>query len=309
MSLKNLRGRDLLTLQDFEPWELKGLLELASEFKHGLLHRTGLKDKVVGLIFEKPSARTRISIEVAVRRLGGSCIYMTGGDLQLGKREPIEDTARVLDRYLDSIVARVYSHETLVKLAECCRIPVINALSDLSHPLQALADLLTIWERIGKLKGVKVAYIGDGNNVCNSLLIGCSKLGVNLTIACPEGYEPNPKFLERAKYNASQSGSEIRILSDPYEAVKGVDVIYTDVFVSMGFESERDARLKVFLPKYRVTLELLRSAGRQTYFMHPLPCHRGEEIEAPVIDGSKSIVWDQAENRLYTAEAVLTALI
>ncbi|MGC8848844.1 MAG: ornithine carbamoyltransferase, partial [Candidatus Bathyarchaeia archaeon] len=250
MSL-NLRGRDLLHLQEFKPWELEGILILAREFKHGLLHRRGLKGKTVGLIFEKPSTRTRISIEVAVSRLGGSSIYMVGEDLQLGRREPIEDTARVLDRYLDCVVARVYSHNVLVKLAEYCRIPVINALSDLSHPLQALADLLTIWERIGGLKGVKVAYIGDGNNVCNSLLIGCSKLGVNLTVACPERYEPNPEFLEWARHNASQSGSEIRILRDPFEAVKGADIIYTDVFVSMGFESERDIRLKSFLPKYR----------------------------------------------------------
>lgn len=309
MSLKELKGRDLLTLQEFEPWELEGLLRLASEFKYGLSHRTGLNDKIIGLIFEKPSARTRVSIEVAVRRLGGDCIYMAGGDLQLGKREPVEDTARVLDRYLDSIVARVYSHDVLVKLAEHCRVPVINALSDMSHPLQALADLLTIWERTGKLKGVKIAYIGDGNNVCNSLLIGCSKLGVNLTVACPEGYEPNPKFLEWAKQNASKSGSAIRILRDPYEAVKEADIIYTDVFVSMGFESERDTRLNTFLPKYRVTSELLGSAGKQAYFMHPLPCHRGEEVEASVIDGPQSIVWNQAENRLYTAEAILTALI
>lgn len=309
MSLKNLRGRDLLHLQEFEPWELEGILRLAREFKHGLLHRSGLKGKTVGLIFEKPSTRTRISIEVAVNRLGGSSIYVAGEDIQLGRREPIEDTARVLDRYLDCVAARVYSHDVLVKLAEYCRIPVINALSDLSHPLQALADLLTVWERIGSLKGVKIAYVGDGNNVCNSLLIGCSKLGVNLTVACPEGYEPNPRFMEWAKYNASQSGSDIRILRDPIEAVKGADVVYTDVFVSMGFESEREARLKSFLPKYSVTSKLLESAGRRAYFMHPLPCHRGEEVEASVVEGPQSIIWDQAENRLYTAEAVLAILV
>lgn len=309
MSLKTLKGRDLLHLQEFKPWELEGLLRLALEFKHGLQHRSGLKGKIVGLIFEKPSTRTRVSIEVAVKRLGGSSIYMAGEELQLGRREPIEDTARVLDRYLDCIAARVYSHDVLVKLAEYCRIPVINALSDLSHPLQALADLLTIWERIGSLKGVKIAYIGDGNNVCNSLLIGCSKLGVNLAVACPEGYEPNHRFLEWAESNASESGSEVRILRDPFEAVKGADVVYTDVFVSMGFESERDARLKVFLPKYRVTSELIASAGKKAYFMHPLPCHRGEEVEASVVEGPHSIVWDQAENRLYTAEAVLATLV
>ncbi|MEM2123520.1 MAG: ornithine carbamoyltransferase [Candidatus Bathyarchaeia archaeon] len=309
MSLKNLKGRDLLNLQEFKPWELEGLLKLASEFKRGLLHRSGLTGKVIGLIFEKPSTRTRVSIEVAVNKLGGSSIYMAGEDLQLGRREPIEDTARVLDRYLDCIVARVYSHNVLVKLAEYSSIPVINALSDLSHPLQALADLLTIWERTGNLKGVKIAYIGDGNNVCNSLLIGCSKLGASLTVACPEGYEPNHEFLEWAKCNASQSGSEIKVLRNPIEAVKGADFIYTDVFVSMGFESEREIRLKKFLPKYSVTSELLQSAGKQAYLMHPLPCHRGEEVEASAIEGPHSIVWDQAENRLYTAEAVLATLV
>ncbi|NIM45651.1 MAG: ornithine carbamoyltransferase, partial [Nitrososphaeria archaeon] len=230
-------------------------------------------------------------------------------DLRLGKRELVEDTARVLDRYLDCLVARVYSHDTLVKLAESSGIPVLNALSDLCHPMQALADLLTIWERFGRFKDVKIAYVGDGNNVCNSLLVGCSKLGIDIAIACPEGYEPNPRFLEWARVNIAKSGSEVKVLRDPFEVVRDADVIYTDVFVSMGFESEKEERLNTFLPKYEVTPRLMKFTGKHSYFMHPLPCHRGEEVDGAVIDGPQSLVWDQAENRLYTAEAILMALI
>lgn len=309
MSMKRLKGHDFLCLQDIQSSELDALLTMAKHIKQDFSQAHTLQEKIIGLIFEKPSARTRVSIEVAFRHLNGSCIYLTGTDLEFGKREPIADTAHVLDRYLNGIAARVYSHDTLVKLADACTIPIVNALSDLCHPMQILADLLTIWEHCKKIKEVKIAYIGDGNNVCNSLLVGCSKLGVNLSIACPKGYDPDPTFVNWAHKNAETSNSDISIVRNPFDAIKETDIIYTDTFVSMGFEAEKNERLQSFLPTYRVSEELLETAGDSVYFMHPLPCHRGEEVDAAVIDGTRSLVWDQAENRLHTAEALLSALI
>ena len=307
--MKDLKGVDFLCLQDFQSSELEALLTLAKNIKQDISQVDTLHGKIIGLVFEKPSARTRVSLEVAIRHLNGSCIYLAGTDLELGKREPIPDTAHVLDRYLDGIAARVYSHDTLVRLSDTCTIPIINALSDLCHPMQILADLLTVWEYCKKIQGVKISYIGDGNNVCNSLLVGCSKLGINLSIACPKGYDPDPTFVNWAHKNAEKSNSEISIVRNPFDAVKETDIIYTDTFVSMGFEAEKKERLQTFLPTYKVSEELLEAAGDSVYFMHPLPCHRGEEVDTTVIDGSRSIIWDQAENRLHTAEALLSVLI
>jgi len=244
-----------------------------------------------------------------MNELGGSALYLSANDMQLGRGETIGDTARVLSRYVHCIMARVYKHKDVEDLAAEASVPVINGLSDLSHPMQILADLQTIWEKKGKIKGVKVAFIGDGNNVCNSLLVGCTKLGADISVACPTRYQPDPQHLSWAKQNAETSGSKITITPDPAKAVEKADVVYTDVFVSMGADAEREERMKVFLPKYQVTKELLSKASTDAVFMHDLPAHRGEEVAADVIDGPRSVVWDQAENRMHTSKAVLSLLI
>jgi ornithine carbamoyltransferase len=265
--------------------------------------------KNIALIFQKPSTRTRVSFEVAVNQLGGNALYLDWNQLQLGRGETVEDTARVLDRYVDGIVARVFSQNHLEAMAKHAKIPVINALSDFCHPCQAVCDLYTVWKKKGALEGLKLAYVGDGNNVCNSLLIGCSKLGTNISVACPEGYRPNEKVAEWALNNAKESGSKVEIVADPVKAVEGAQVIYTDVFISMGMEAEREKRLRTFIPKYQVTENLFKHAAKDSVFMHCLPAHRGEEVSAEVIDGPRSIVWDQAENRLHTAKALLALII
>lgn len=305
---KGLKGRDLLTLQELSPEEIWDILKLSKRLK-GKKPEKSLKGKVLAMIFQKPSTRTRVSFEVAMRQLGGEAIYLGWKELQLGRGETIADTAKVLSRYVDGIMARVYAQSDLEELAKNASVPVINGLSDLCHPVQILADLFTMWEKKGKIEGLKVAYVGDGNNVCNSLLIGCSKMGVDISVACPEGYEPNRSFVEWALENAKASGSKIKVCREPLEAVEGADFVYTDVIASMGQESERELRLKVFLPKYQVTNELLKLASRDAYFMHPLPCHRGEEVASEVVDGPRSIVWDQAENRLHTTKALLSLIL
>jgi ornithine carbamoyltransferase len=214
-----------------------------------------------------------------------------------------------MSRYVDGIMARVYKHSTLEELAKYADVPVINGLSDLSHPVQILADLLTIWEKKKRLKGLKLAYVGDGNNVCNSLLVGCSMFGMDVSVACPQGYEPNEKYLKSAMQNSAKSGSKIQILNDPYEAVGNADIVYTDVFVSMGQDAQRETRLSLFLPKYQVNQELFSAASGDAIFMHDLPCHRKEEVESVVIDGVRSAVWDQAENRLHSTRGLLYLLL
>ncbi len=250
-----------------------------------------------------------MSFEVAMQQLGGFALHLNWSEIQIGRGETLADTARILSKYVDGIVARVKIHQTLEELAKNSSVPVINGLSNLNHPVQILADLMTIWEKRGKLKGLKLAYVGDGNNICNSLLIGCSKVGVNLSIACPSGYEPNLEFLKKAKVNAENSGSIIHITRTPKLAVSEADIVYTDVFVSMGQETESEKRLRTFMPNYQVNSELLNSAKRKVIFMHPLPCHREEEVTAEVIDGSNSVVWDQAENRLHTTKSLLSKLL
>jgi ornithine carbamoyltransferase len=244
-----------------------------------------------------------------MQQLGGYALYLNWLDLQLGRGETIADTARTLSRYANGIVARVTYHHTLVELAQHSSVPVINGLSDLDHPVQTLADLMTIWEKKGSLEGLKLAYVGDGNNVCNALLIGCAKMGVNISVACPPGFEPRSDFLERAVHNAAKSGSTVDVFNSPKEAVAAADIVYTDVFVSMGQEAERDERLRTFLPEYQVNSELMRLAISKAIFMHPLPCRRGEEVTSEVIDGPQSSVWDQAENRLHTSKSLLSLLL
>jgi ornithine carbamoyltransferase len=310
MIIESLRGRDLLTLQDLEPEEIMGLVRLSAELKRDRRLFSGrLSGRSIAMIFEKPSTRTRVSLDVAVSELGGRPIYLRFDELQLGRGETIADTARVLSRYVDLITARVRRHDDLIELARWADKPVVNALSDLDHPLQTLADLFTIWERFGRIQGVKVAWVGDGNNVCNSILIGATKLGAHISIACPRGYEPNKKYLEWAMENSRKSGSKVEVVEDPEEAVKDADVVMTDVFVSMGMEAERERRMQDFLPRYQVSGKLMRLAKPGAIFMHPLPAKRGEEVSPEVIDGEWSAVWDQAENRLHTAKAVLLSIL
>jgi len=307
-----LRGRDFLTLQDYSREEIWQILKTTHKFKHEsptekMSHI--LANKNVAMIFQKPSTRTRISFEVAVQQLGGHALYLDWNQLQLGRGETIADTARVLDRYVDGIVGRVFAQKHLEEMARHAKVPVINALSDLYHPCQVICDLYTIWEKRKTLEKLKLAYVGDGNNVCNSLLIGCTKVGINISVACPNEYKPHKKVVEQAQKNAKESGSKVEIMEDPIKAVEKADVIYTDVFVSMGLEAEREKRLRTFTPKYQVTENLFRYAAKDAVFMHCLPAHRGEEVAAEVIDGPRSIVWDQAENRLHTAKALLALII
>ncbi|RLG61159.1 ornithine carbamoyltransferase [Candidatus Geothermarchaeota archaeon] len=301
--------RDFLTLQDLSTAKIIDLIDLALKIKkRGRIKINALRGKIIALIFEKPSTRTRVSFEVAIKSLGGDSIYLETRQLQLSRGETIADTARVLSKYVDAIIARVYRHESLEEMAKNSEIPIINGLSDKFHPVQVLSDLVTIKEKFKRLRGIKLAFIGDGNNICNSLLIGCSKVGVNISVATPESYAPDEKIIKIALENARKSNSLVEVLNDPLDAVKGADIIYTDTFVSMGMEMEREKRLKAFLPKYQVNRELMESTGKKTIFMHCLPAHRGEEVTSDVIDGPFSIVWDQAENRLYTQEALLLEL-
>lgn len=303
--------KHLLSMQDLSPKEITAILDKAAELKeklqkgepHELLH-----GKTLGMIFAKPSTRTRVSFETAMTHLGGHAIYLGMGDLQLGHGETIADTARTLSRYVDIVMARLFKHEDIVELARNSSIPVINGLTDLYHPCQTLADLMTIREQKGKLKGLKVAWVGDGNNVCNSLMLGCSLVGANFSAACPRGYEPPAEILEQARKNAKKSGCKMEITNDPNKAVADADVIYTDVFVSMGQESEGKKRMQDF-KGFQVNSKLLACAEKNAIFMHCLPAHRGEEVTEEVIDGPRSVVWDQAENRMHAQKAVIVSLL
>ena len=269
---------------------------------------TALNRKIVGLLFEKPSTRTRASFEVAARRLGGDAVYLSSSELQLSRGEPIKDTARILGGYLDCIVARVYAHETVIQLAKHSKVPVVNALSDLEHPTQILCDLFTIQEKKGKLSSLKIAYIGDGNNVCNSLILGAALEGMKISVACPEGYEPKDAIVKKAEERARSTGAKIQIVRKPSEAAEDADLLYTDVWVSMGDESSKDARMEAF-SGYQINSDLLKFAKNDASVMHCLPAHRGLEITDDVIEGSQSIVWQQGENKLYGAGAVLQWLL
>ncbi|GAB6076118.1 ornithine carbamoyltransferase [Desulfurobacterium crinifex] len=280
---------------------------LKEKQKKGELYRP-LEGFTAALIFEKPSTRTRVSFEVGVYQLGGHGVYMDARGSQLGRGEPIKDTARVLSRYVDLIVIRTYGQERVEELARYSDIPVINALTDEEHPCQVLADLFTIWEYRRNLRGLKVAYVGDGNNMCNSWLIGAAYMGMRFYAATPEGFEPLPEYVEKAKEIAKDTGAEIVVTHDPIEAVKDADVIYTDVWASMGQEEEADKRKEIFMP-YQVNRELVEHAKPDFLFMHCLPAHRGEEVTDEIIESDRSIVWDQAENRLHTQKALILKLV
>lgn len=307
----DIRGQDFLTLQDFSFEEIHYMLDIASDLKRMYLRGETseiLYGKTLAMVFEKSSTRTRVSFEVAMRQLGGYALFLGAKDLQLGRGETIPDTARTLARYVDGIMARVYSHDDLLDLADFSQVPVINGLSDLFHPCQILADLLTIKEKKKNFENLKLSYVGDGNNVCNSLLIGCSRLGIDVTVGCPENYEPIEDVIDLAKDNAKIFDSEVQIVYDPQDAVLDADIVYTDTFISMGQEAEAEERNEVF-PPFQVNQELLTNAKRNVIVMHCLPAHREQEITDTVMDGPKSVVWDQAENRLHAQKAILTLLI
>jgi len=270
--------------------------------------RLPLQGKTLVLIFEKPSLRTRVTFEVAINQLGGEAIYLSPTDIKMGIRESISDIAKNLSCWVEGIIIRAFSQKTVVELSKNASIPVINALSDLEHPCQAIADLYTILEHKGRLKGIKLAYLGDGNNVCNSLILCSAKLGVDIRVATPEGYEPKKEIVKKAKEEAKKAGSKIEILNDPKLVVKNADIVYTDVWVSMGQEKERDKRLEVF-PPYQVNKRLINLAKDDCLVMHCLPAHREEEITSEVMDGPNSIIFKQAENRLHTEKAILVKLL
>jgi ornithine carbamoyltransferase len=303
--------RDFLTLDDLSRPELESVLDLAARLKdylkRGVPHRF-LAGRTLGMIFKKPSSRTRVSFEVGMFQLGGLALFLKDQDLGLGVRESVADVGRLFSRYLDGIVIRTFAHTEVEELACYASIPVINGLTDQHHPCQILADLLTIREKFGHWEGIKVAWVGDGNNVANSWLQGAVKMGMHLALACPRGYWPPADLIRKAQEATIASGGSVEILEDPLQAVKGADIIYTDAWVSMGQEAERRWRLEVFQP-YQVNQALLDAAKPTTLVMHCLPAHRGEEITADVIDGPRSIVFDHAENRLHTQKAILHFLL
>lgn len=307
----SVKGKDLLTWFDYSSTEVKKLLELAGALKSlakSDVHPPLLVGKTVGLIFEKHSTRTRISFEVGVNQLGGHAIYMHARDLQIGRGEPVSDTGKVLSGYLDGIMIRANSHKMVEELAHAATIPVINGLTDLFHPCQALADLLTIHEIKGYLQGQKLAYVGDGNNVAHSLIIACAHLGVNVSIASPLGFEVDSSILAKAQKLAVLNGSTIETTTNPKEAVENADVIYTDVWTSMGQEEETAARLQAF-EGYQINDELVQHAKPDYLFLHCLPAHREEEVATSVIDGTHSAVFQQAENRLHAQKAILASIL
>ncbi|MCY8808956.1 ornithine carbamoyltransferase [Bacillus atrophaeus] len=303
----SLYGKDLLTLKDLSESDISALLTEAADLKQNKIQPI-FQGKTLAMIFEKSSTRTRVSFEAGMAQLGGNALFLSQKDLQLGRGETVADTAKVLSGYVDAIMIRTFEHEKVEELAEHADIPVINGLTDKYHPCQALADLLTIKEIKGKLKGVKVAYIGDGNNVAHSLMVGCAKMGCDVSIASPKGYEVLDEAVNAAKEYAGVSGSSITLTADPVEAAKGADVIYSDVFTSMGQEAEANERLTVFTP-YQVNASLVKHAKPDYTFLHCLPAHREEEVTAEIIDGPNSAVFKQAENRLHVQKALLKAIL
>ena len=306
------RGMDLLSIQELSADDVEEILTLAADLKAkqkaGIPHKL-LAGKTLGMIFEKSSTRTRVSFEVGMYQLGGQALFLSSRDLQLGRGEPIKDTARVLSRYLDGIMIRTYGHERIEELARYADIPVINALSDLLHPCQALTDLLTIREYKGKnLAGLKMAYVGDGNNMTHSLMYAAAKVGMNFAAATPEGYEPNAEVVANAKADAAATGATITITHNPMEAVAGADVIVTDTWASMGQEAEHDARTAVFRP-YQVNRALVDAADARCIVMHCLPAYRGEEITEDVFEEFADVIFDEAENRLHVQKAIMALVM
>jgi ornithine carbamoyltransferase len=307
----HLKGRSFLRVNDWSAEELVAVLDLADRLK--ARQKSGVADRVLegrtlGMIFTKPSTRTRVSFETGIWQLGGAGLYLSANDLQLGRGETIRDTAVVLSRYLDGIMIRTFEQSDVDGLAEHGDVPVINGLTDSFHPCQALADVLTIRERFGKLEGIRVAYLGDGNNVCHSLMVACAKLGASFVAATPEGYEPDDEVVGWARAAAEVSGGDVQVVRDRDEAVRGANVLYTDVWTSMGQDEERERRLRALEP-YRIDERVLRLASGNAVVMHCLPAHYGEEVTEAVLHGSQSAAWDQAENRLHAQKALMALVI
>lgn len=308
---KTLKGKDFLTLADFTKDELMYLIELAIELKEkqkqGIPHKL-LEGKTLAMIFEKSSTRTRVSFESGMFQLGGHAMFLSKNDLQMGRGETISDTAKVLSRYVDGIMIRTFGHHIVEELADNASIPIINGLTDDYHPCQVLADLVTIYEKKGSFEGKKLAYIGDGNNMAHSLLIGCAIMGIDCTVAVPKNYEVKADILQKAQEKAKETGATIEQVYEPILAVENADIIYTDVWASMGWEDEMQDRLKAFA-KFQVNEELIKHAKDDYLFFHCLPAHRGEEVTAGIIDGPNSVVFDEAENRLHAQKAILASIM
>ncbi|MGE4282468.1 MAG: ornithine carbamoyltransferase [Clostridia bacterium] len=303
--------KHLLSLHDLTVDEVQNILKLAGklkyEQKHGIQHHL-LKGKTLGMIFTKSSTRTRVSFEVGMTQLGGYPLFLSSNDIQLGRGETIYDTANVLSRYIDGIMIRTFKQSDVEDLARYGSIPIINGLTDLLHPCQALADLLTIYEHKSTLQGLKLAYVGDGNNVAHSLLFGCTKVGMDIAVATPAGYECNAEIIEKAKEDAKLTGCKITITNDPIEAISHADAVYTDTWISMGQEAEKAERIKIF-QSYQVNKELFAKAKKDAVFLHCLPAYRGFEVTEDVIDGPNSVIFDEAENRMHAQKAVMALLM
>jgi ornithine carbamoyltransferase len=300
---------NFLSIRDFSPEEIRYLLDLAREIKsHPSAHAGALRGKTLALIFEKPSLRTRVSFDVGIQQLGGFSLYLSNAEINLGKRESLYDVAKNLERMVQAIMIRTYAHEIVEKMAEYASIPIINGLTDYSHPCQAMADYLTILELKGDVRNVKLAYVGDGNNVCHSLMFTGAQLGAHVWVATPPGYEPKQEAIQWAAERGKQTGGTCTLTHDPVKAATNADVIYTDVWASMGQESETESRRKIFAP-YQVNSKLFRHAKFDALFMHCLPAHRGDEVTDEVIDSAHSVVYQEAENRLHAQKAILLELM
>ena len=307
MAAVGLKGRHFTRVADWSGEELLSALDLADDLKERQARREEhhlLPGRTLGMIFQKPSTRTRVSFEVGIYQLGGAGLYLAASDLQLGRGETLRDTATVLSRYLDSLMIRTFAQDDVEELARHATIPVINGLTDSAHPCQALADVMTIRERLGRLEGVRIAYLGDGNNVCASLMVAAAKLGMEFVAATPEGYEPDPRVVEIAR----EAGGAVELSHDPREAAQGADVLYTDVWTSMGQEEERERRLRD-LDGFGIDADLLSSAADDAIVLHCLPAHYGEEVTEEVLYGPRSAVWDEAENRLHAQKALLALVV
>jgi ornithine carbamoyltransferase len=299
--------KDFLSIHDLSVYEYNKLLDLTEEVKkNARKYKTKLAGKILAMIFEKPSLRTRVTFEVGMLQLGGEAIYLSPTDIQVGKRETIADIGHNLERWVDGIMIRTFGHQNVIQLAAVAKIPVINALTDLSHPCQGMADFFTLREKKPGLR--KLAYVGDGNNVCHSLMFAAARAGITMAVAVPEGYEPNPEIIRQAQEDGRETGYSFELTHDPFAAVRGADAVYTDVWASMGQESEKDKRAAIFAP-FQVNKALMAEAQPEAVFMHCLPAHRGDEVTDEVIDSPQSVVFDQAENRLHAQKAIMLSLM
>jgi len=301
--------KDFISVHDLTRYEFFELMDATRKIKDDPDdYRKKLKNRILAMVFEKPSLRTRMTFEVGMLELGGKAIYLSPEEIQIGKRETVEDIAHNLERWVDGIMIRTFAHDNIIRLAKASSVPVINALTDLLHPCQAMADFFTLKEHKGNISKIKLAWVGDGNNVCHSLMFAAAKAGCKMSAAVPKGYEPNPEIVKLAKADGEGSEFDLTVTHDPGEAVRGADAIYTDVWTSMGQEAEKEERLRLFAP-YQVNEALMAKAKDDCVFMHCLPAHRGEEVSAEVFDGPRSIVFDEAENRLHAQKAIMLALM